>query len=115
MSEAAIKGNINHQLCKKDMVYLTLSKPASVPSGSDTSSGSLSSGSTLLTSLALVARFLSTLDFVIAFEAAATTSFDLEGFKLALALLRTFLKLSRVCCFPVAAFLFVLGAISSLC
>lgn len=92
-------------------MYLTLSRSGPVPSGSLISSSSLSSGSMLLTSLALLARFLLTLDFVVAFEAAAVTSVGLEGFKLALAFLRIFLKLRRVCCLPATALLFALGAI----
>lgn len=60
----------------------------------------------LLPSLALRACFLSAsrLVFVVAFDdAPAVTSVGLEGFKLALAFLRTFLKFRRVCCLPTAA------------
>ena len=95
------------------MVYLTLSKLGSVPSGSDTSSTSCSSGSMLLTSLTLVALFLLSWSFVVAFDAAAVTKLGLEGFKLALAFLRTFLKFRRVCCVPTAVLLLAVGAILS--
>ena len=92
---------------------LTVSKLGCVPSGSDTSSNSCSSGSMLLTSLILVVCFLFTLSFVVAFDAAAVTRAGLEGFKLALLFLRTFLKFRRVCCLTTAAFLLAVGAILS--
>ena len=105
----------NHGLCERETMYLTLSEPDSIPSISGSSSCTHSSSSMLLASLALVACFLVILDFAVAFEAAAITRDGFDCFRLPLAFLRTFLKLSRVCCLPATALLAVVGAMVFSC